>query len=108
MPSESNLPRLYYYSAMRQWIALLQKDERKLFRTLNTPQKIQDYLDTLPINFERNGETYMSPRRVIKAGIAHCFEGALFAAAALWFHGQRPLILDLRTVPYDEDHVVAD
>lgn len=38
---------------------------------------------------------------------AHCFEGALFAAAALAYHGRKPLLLDLRTIAPDEDHVVA-
>src|SRR5207244_2405225 len=37
--------------------------ERKFFAKLKTPQKVQDYLDTLPVNFELGGETYMSPRR---------------------------------------------
>ncbi len=49
----------------------------------------------------------MSPRRTIAAGTAHCFEGALFAAAALLYHGQKPLLLDLRTTNDDQDHVVA-
>jgi hypothetical protein len=34
-------------------------------------------------------------------------EGAVFAATALRFHGQRPLILDLSTSKDDQDHVVA-
>ena len=81
--------------------------ERKFFQKLNTPQKIQDYLDSLPINFEKRGETYMSPRRTIAAKTAHCFEGALLAAAALAYHKQKPLLLDLKTAPTDQDHVVA-
>lgn len=79
----------------------------RVFSILNTPQKVQDYLDSLPINFEVSGETYMSPRRVIRVKTAHCFEGALFAAAAIAYHGGRPLLLDLRTITKDEDHVVA-
>ena len=87
--------------------ALLTPPEWRLLRTLSTPQKIQDYLDRLSINFEMKGETYMSPRRLMKQKTAHCFEGALLAAAALAYHGQKPLLMDLRTaVPY-EDHVVA-
>ena len=35
---------------------LLSPAERKIFERLNTPQKIQDYLDTLPVNYERAGE----------------------------------------------------
>jgi len=87
--------------------ALLTPPESRLFQKLSTPQKIQKYLDTLPINFETKGETYMSPRRVLRAKTAHCFEGALLAATALAYHGQRPLLLDFRTIPADEDHVVT-
>jgi hypothetical protein len=87
--------------------ALLTLTEHKLFQKLSTPQKVQGYLDTLPINFEMRGETYMSPRRVIAAKTAHCFEGALLAAAALAYHGEKPLLMDLRTVAPYEDHVVT-
>ncbi len=87
--------------------ALLTPHEDRLLKKLSTPQKIQDYLDTLPINFELRGETYMSPRRVIREKTAHCFEGALLAAAALAYHGEKPLLMDFRTIPEDEDHVVA-
>ncbi len=87
--------------------ALLTPLERRIFQRLSTPLKIQDYLDTLSINFEMMGETYMSPRRTIAAKTAHCFEGALLAAVALAYHGEKPLLMDFRTVPADEDHVVA-
>jgi len=85
------------------------KAEIQFFKKLNTPVKIQDYLNSIPFNFEKHGDTFMSPRRVIKEGTAHCMEGAMFAAAALEFHGHKPLILDLRSVkkPFDYDHVVA-
>lgn len=49
----------------------------------------------------------MSPRRTIVAQTAHCFEGALVAALALAYHGQKPLLMDIQTIPSDEDHVVA-
>jgi hypothetical protein len=84
------------------------KDEIKLLKKLNSPAKIQDYLNSLKFNFEKNGETCMSPRFVIKTKTAHCMEGAMLAAAALGFHGARPLVMDLRSVkPHDDDHVVA-
>lgn len=82
-------------------------EETHLLKRLLSPQKIQDFLDTLPINFEEKGDTLMSPRRVLRERTAHCFEGAIFAAAALWFHGQKPLLLDLDTADGDENHVVA-
>lgn len=79
----------------------------KLLKRLDSPQKVQDYLDTLPVNFEMTGETYMSPARTVAAKTAHCFEGALLAAAAFAYHGQAPLLMDLRSADDDEDHVVA-
>lgn len=85
------------------------KDEIKLFKKLNTPAKIQDYLNSLAFNFEEDGDTCMSPREVIKNKKAHCMEGAMFASAILEFHGYKPTVLDLRSIkrPYDYDHVVA-
>lgn len=84
----------------------LSKEELAVFKKLSTPVKIQDFLDRLPVNFEKKGETNFSPRVVLRENKAHCLEGALFAAAVLWFHGEKPLLLDLRAIP-DEDHVVA-
>jgi hypothetical protein len=86
---------------------LLSPAERRLFTRLDTPQKIQDFLDTLPVNFEPNGITLMSPRAMLKAGCAHCAEAALFAAAALAFHGKPAWLLDLQARPTDHDHVVT-
>lgn len=86
---------------------LLTKEEDTLFKRLNTPQKIQDFLDELSINFEPDGDTIYSPRQVLRERTAHCMEGALFAAAVLAYHGQKPLLLDLQTLAYDEDHVVT-
>lgn len=87
--------------------AALSPLERAVFSKLDSPKKIQNYLDTLPINFEMSGETYMSPRRVMRHKTAHCFEGALLAAAAIAYHGKKPFLLDLVTIDRDEDHVVA-
>lgn len=85
------------------------KDEIKLFKKLNSPQKIQDYLNSLQFNFEKKSDTCSSPRKVIETKMAHCMEGAIFAAACLEFHGEKPLVLDLRVskMPFDYDHVVA-
>ncbi len=85
----------------------LTPQELSIFKKLTTPQKIQDFLDTLPINFEEHGETCMSPRRVLRNKTAHCIEGAMLAAAMLWFHAQKPLLLDLKAAPHDDDHVVT-
>ena len=85
----------------------LSRAELAALRRLSTPIKIQDFLDRLPTNFERRGETIMSPRRVLRERKAHCIEGAMLAAAALWVNGEKPLLLDLKGASWDEDHVVA-
>lgn len=68
---------------------------------------MQDFLDTLPINHERELETCSSPLVTLRRGSAHCLEGALVAALALWMNGHRPLLMDLKTTRNDVDHVVA-
>ena len=85
----------------------LTKTEIALFKKLNTPQKVQNYLDALPINFERDGETCMAPRSVIKNKKAHCMEGALFAAAVFLYYKRKPLLLHLKATKNDYDHVIA-
>lgn len=85
----------------------LTKEELALLWPLTTPVKIQDFLDRLPINFEKEGDTIMSPRRVLREKKALCLEGAMLAAAALWLHGEPPLLLDLRCAEKREDHVVT-
>ncbi|OHB18254.1 MAG: hypothetical protein A2749_00285 [Parcubacteria group bacterium RIFCSPHIGHO2_01_FULL_45_26] len=83
------------------------RDEKRVLFALNTPIKIQDYLNTLPKNFEHSGITLRSPRRVLLVKEAHCIEGALLAALALWYHGEHPFLLDLVSTDYDFDHVVT-
>ena len=75
-------------------------------KKLSSPIKIQDYLDGLAMNHEKNGETYMSPRRVLREQKAHCLEGAMLAALAIWISGGKPLLFDLKA-ENDVDHVVA-
>lgn len=83
------------------------KEELKLFQKLNSPKKIQDFLNSLKFNFEKNGETCYSPREVVKRKTAHCMEGAMFAWCALEFNGQESWMLDLRATKGDFDHVVC-
>ncbi len=80
--------------------------ERRQLRQLSTPVTIQEYLDRIPYNTEKHGETLRSPRRVLRDGTAHCMEGALLAAAALQAAGGPPLVMDLTAVD-DDDHVIA-
>jgi hypothetical protein len=81
--------------------------EYRLLKRLDSPAKIQDFLNTLPLNFEPEGDTCLSPRRVLRERRAHCIEGAMLAALALRLHGQAPLLLDLVAAKHDFDHVVA-
>jgi hypothetical protein len=81
--------------------------ELRLLKRLNTPRRIQDFLAALPYSFDHGRDMLRSPRRVLRERTAHCIEGALVAAAALWVNGQRPLLLDLRSTPDDLDHVVT-
>jgi hypothetical protein len=80
--------------------------EWKLLRRLNTPEKVQRFLDDIAYNKEPHGPTCRSPRRVLRDRTAHCLEGALFGAAALRANGYPPLLLDLEAVR-DDDHVLA-
>ena len=78
-------------------------EERAVLAALDVPARIQDYLDATPYTTDHQTR---SPRRVLRDHCAHCTEGAIFAAAALRFHGHPPLILDLRA-ENDDDHVIA-
>ncbi|HEX5477970.1 MAG TPA: hypothetical protein VFX09_08950 [Burkholderiales bacterium] len=91
--------------ARREDLGLSKADFAVLAR-LETPQKIQAFLYGLKQNFEPNGDTCRPVREVLKTRTAHCIEGAMLAACALWVHGERPLLLDMRAVR-DYDHVVA-
>ena len=87
----------------------LTASELKILKQLRTPQKIQDFLDALPINYEKRGETCMSPRRVLREQKAHCIEGAMLACVALMLQGREPLLMNLRVVRQngDNDHAIA-
>lgn len=85
----------------------LNEQEVRMLKSLNTPAKIQDFLNRIPINFEENGDTFFSPRVVLRNWKAHCVEGALFAAAVLRINGEKPLIVDLTATKKDLDHVIC-
>lgn len=86
----------------------LTKEELKLFKSLNTPAKVQDYLNKIPVNFEEAGkDTCYSPRRVLRENKCHCVEGAILAALILRVNGYPPLLLDLTASSKDFDHVLC-
>lgn len=80
--------------------------ELRILRSLSTPQRIQSFLDRIKYNTELHGETSRSPRGVLAHREAHCMEGALFAAAAMRFHGKTAYLVDLEAEG-DYDHVLC-
>lgn len=88
--------------------AVLSPAERRALKTLSSPMKIQDFLESFPVRFKGQGKaTIHSPRAVLASRRAHCMEGAVLAAGALAYHGHAPLLMDFQTTADDEDHVVA-
>ena len=81
--------------------------EFAILKRLSTPVKIQAWLNATSINHEIGGETVLSVREVIRQRRAHCIEGAMFAACALWAHGDPPLVVHLDCDLSDYPHVIA-
>lgn len=79
--------------------------EWRLVTTLNTPRKVQLWLNALPYNHERRGETLRTFRGVLRTGHAHCLEAALAAAVILEQHGYPPLVMSIESKDW-LDHVV--
>lgn len=82
-------------------------EDLKLFKTLDNPAKIQDFINKIPTNFEPDRETCFSPLQVLRMNRAHCMEGAMLATTILRFHGYKPLVVDLESIGEDFDHVIA-
>ena len=83
----------------------LDKDQLALLSGLDSPAKIQAFLDSIPYSAENANRP---PIHVLRDGIAHCLDGGLFAAAALRRIGYPPRIIDLFPEPgRDDDHVLA-
>lgn len=83
----------------------LTRNQRQVLSGLNTPFQIQVFLDALPYADEKFNRC---PLRVLQDGRANCFDGALFAAAALRRLDHPPVIVDLLVAPgTDDDHTIA-
>ncbi len=76
---------------------------RTTIARLRSPAAIQAFLDGVEYGAD---PFYRSPRSILRDGRAQCFDGAVFAAAALRRLGDRARILDMRAVN-DDDHVIA-
>ncbi len=79
------------------------KEEKEFLSSMDQPVRVQAFLNSIDYNPD---PVCRSPRWVIRKRSAHCFEGALFAAACLQNIGYTPLVLDLKAFN-DDDHVIA-
>lgn len=100
MPPKPKVPSKT--AAKRNTFGLSPKDARTL-RALNTPVKLQRFLDALTYQY---ADTAWSPAHALRERKGHCLEGALLAASALRLNGHPPIVMDLEAVR-DDDHVIA-
>jgi hypothetical protein len=83
---------------------ILTKTELRILTKFTSPSKIQEFLDSIPYSDE---ERYRCPRSVLQDRKAHCYDGAVFAAAALRMIGHPPLLVDMLPNSRDDDHILA-
>jgi hypothetical protein len=83
----------------------LTRAERQVIDRLRSPLAVQQWLNALPYNTEKGGETLRSFRGVIRTGTAHCLEAALSAAVIMEQHGYPPLVLSFESIDL-LDHVI--
>ena len=106
-----NFEEVGYNKQMKKEIEkILNRDELDVIKRLSTPDKVQNFLDKLPFNFEKSRETYRSPRGVLRRKKAHCFEGVLFAYLCLSYHGIENYVIDLKVKKSaweDSDHTLC-
>lgn len=94
-------------------------DEIFILAALDNPRRVQWFLDNeVYYNndhaYADQEETCLPPRGVLQTGMAHCFEGALFAYAVNYLHGFEPrwMLLegtrdvDHNLVVYQDKHAV--
>jgi hypothetical protein len=72
---------------------------------LRSPDAVQRWLNHLPYNTEKGGETLRSFRGVVATNTAHCLEAALSAATILEQHRYPPLVLSFESIDL-LDHVI--
>jgi hypothetical protein len=82
------------------------RPQARTLSRLKTPEAIQDYVTSIPTNFEPRGDTCLSVVEAMRQRQAHCIEGAFVAACALWVHGEPPLLMDFQARG-DDDHVAT-
>lgn len=77
--------------------------QRQRMKKFGKPSDIQQFLNELKYRADGGAR---SPLVVERSGTANCFDGAVFAAAALETLGYPPLIVDMEA-KNDDDHVIA-
>jgi hypothetical protein len=88
---------------LREFEKALTPKQRRLFRGLTMPGKIQRFLDSVRYS---DADTYFCPLTLMKKNRGGCFEGALFAACAFRRLGYPSLIVEM-TSENDDNHVLA-
>jgi len=88
---------------LERFEASLGARDRKRLAGLDSPARIQAFLDAASYSTEN---AYRSPLRVLRERRAHCYDGAVFAAAALRRLGHPPLVVDL-LADDDDEHLLA-
>jgi hypothetical protein len=104
LPNHSPRPKEFPLTPILLFKQNLTKPQKRRFDGLTTPGRIQAFLEELPYC---DSNHYRSPLSVLNGAGACCFEGALVAAAAFWYHGMPPLLVELVANGNDDDHVLA-
>ncbi len=78
------------------------KEEITILKKLNTPYKIQQFVDSLVYHEGRR----LAPINVLRQRKADCVEAAVFSSVVLMFHKIENFFIDLGTIR-DEEHVLC-
>ena len=108
-----NPVKLAWFKARVSGLGLHFADEElTVLAALDHPDKVQEFLNTqIYYNNDHASaeleETAMPPRGVLQTGLAHCFEGALFAYAANYLHGHAPRLVVIEASQDSEHNLVV-
>ena len=89
--------------ALADFTANLRARDRRALARLTTPAAIQSFLDSIPYSAD---DRYRCPLSVVRDRRAHCFDGAVFAAALLARAGWPPLLVNMYS-ERDDEHLLA-
>ena len=86
------------------FLTSLSAQERRIIGRISSPHDVQELLDGFVYS---SNSWYRSPWRVLRDRKAHCYDGAVFAAALLSLLGHPPLIVNMFPNSRDDEHLVA-